>query len=200
MVWSVRGRSLELCSCRLLCPCWLTADVEPDEGWCSGVFAFEVDEGASDGVDLAGGKVVATFDWPGNFWAGNGTARLYIDEAADADQRRELEAIFGGQKGGPLGAVLPAVVTNVLPTEFTEIAMEWGDPTSLRVGTFGEATLRRVRDEPGRVTTVASAATLTAFEMERLEVARSKGSRWHDPDLRSWEGDSGTLHEFDWAG
>jgi hypothetical protein len=200
MVWSVRGRSLEFCSCRLLCPCWLTADVEPDQGWCSGVLAFQVDEGASDGVDLAGGKVVATFDWPGNFWAGNGTGRLYIEQAADADQRRELEAIFGGQRGGPLGAVLPAVVTNMLPTQFTDIAIDWGEPTSLTVATVGEATLRPVKDQSGRSTTVASAAALTAFQMERMEVASSRGSRWQDPDLRSWDGDSGTMHKFDWAG
>lgn len=200
MVWSVRGRSLELCNCNLLCPCWLTADVEPDQGWCGGVFAFEVDEGSSDGVDLDGGKVVANFDWPGNFWAGNGTARLYIDQTATADQRRELEAIFGGQKGGPLGAVLPAVVTKVLPTAFTDIAIAWGDPTSLTVGTVGDATLRAVKDQPGSATTVASAAALTAFQMDRMELASSRGSRWHDPDLRAWEGDSGTLHAFDWAG
>lgn len=200
MSWSVRGRSLELCNCKLMCPCWVTAEVEPDQGWCGGVFGFEIDEGSSDGVSLDRGKVVATFEWPGNFWAGNGTARLYIDQAADADQRRELQAIFGGQKGGPLGAVLPAVVTTVLPTEFTEIAIDWGEPTSLTVGTVGDVTLRRVTDQTGRATTVSSAAALTAFQMDSMELASSKGSRWHDPDQRSWEGDSGTLHAFDWAG
>ena len=75
MAWSVSGRSLELCSCRLLCPCWLSPDVEPDQGWCSGAFVFDVGEGNSEGIDLAGCKVAAGFEWPGNFWKGEGTAR-----------------------------------------------------------------------------------------------------------------------------
>ena len=37
-------------------------------------------------------------DWP-NF-GGQGTARLYLDDQASPDQRRELEAVFSGQKGG----------------------------------------------------------------------------------------------------
>jgi hypothetical protein len=200
MPWAVRGKSLELCNCRLLCPCWVTADVEPDQGWCGGIFAFEVTEGSSEGIDLAGCKVAAGFDWPGNFWAGNGTARLFIDQAADVDQRRELEGIFGGQKGGPLGAVLPAVATNVLPTQFTDIALDWGDPTSIRIDGFGAADLRPVSDQPGRPTTVTNAAALTAFQMESMALASSKGGRWHDPDGRAWDSDSGTLHSFDWAG
>src|SRR6266540_2180009 len=125
MAWSVTGQSIELCNCRMLCPCWLGPEGQPDQGWCGGAFIFDIREGSSDGVELAGCKVAAAFEWPGNFWAGNGTARLYIDEATSAEQRRELEAIFGGQKGGPLADVLPAVVTNVLPTQFTGIAIDW---------------------------------------------------------------------------
>ncbi len=199
MTWSVRGRSLELCNCRMFCPCWLTAEGEPDQGWCGGVLAFEVVDGASDGVDLSGGKAEASIDWPGNFWAGGGTGRLYVDDRADAAQRRELEAIFGGRKGGPLGNVLPTVVTTWLPTEFTDITVHWDEPTSLRVGRFGEATLSRLRDGAGQTTTVQGAAALTAFGMTTMELASSKGSGWHDPDLREWEGDSGTLHDFTWS-
>ena len=28
----VQGQGLEICSCKIFCPCWLTADVEPDQG------------------------------------------------------------------------------------------------------------------------------------------------------------------------
>ena len=30
MAWNLSGRGLEMCSCKTFCPCWLTADVEPD--------------------------------------------------------------------------------------------------------------------------------------------------------------------------
>ncbi len=45
MAWNLSGRGLEICSCKTFCPCWLTADVEPDEGWCSAVLAWDSTEG-----------------------------------------------------------------------------------------------------------------------------------------------------------
>jgi hypothetical protein len=81
MAWSLSGRGLEICSCKTFCPCWLTADVVPDEGWCSAVFAVDSKEGSSGGVDLAGVKLALVADWPGNFHHGNGKARLYFDPA-----------------------------------------------------------------------------------------------------------------------
>ena len=70
MAWSVSGQSMEICSCNVFCPCWLSAEATPDQGWCSGVFAFDVQQGNSDGVDLGGTKVIFIADWPGNFWDG----------------------------------------------------------------------------------------------------------------------------------
>lgn len=200
MAWRLMGQSIELCSCRLLCPCWLGPEGEPDQGWCSGAFIFDVKEGSSDGVDLAGCKVAAAFEWPGNFWAGNGTARLYIDGAANGDQRRELEAIFGGQKGGPLGAVLPAILTGVLPTQFTRIEIDWGDNPSITIGNVAQLKLQPLKDPAGRPPKFEGGPTLAAFQIESMELASSKGSRWSDPELRPWEGDSGTLHTFNWDG
>jgi hypothetical protein len=61
-----------------------------------------IQEGASDGVDLGGRKVLWLIGLPKDFASGNGTGRIYIDEGADARQRQELEAIFTGKKGGPV--------------------------------------------------------------------------------------------------
>jgi hypothetical protein len=94
MAWQLSGRSMELCSCRMLCPCWLGSEGVPDQGWCGGALGFDIQRGSSDGVDLSGTKVALAAEWPGNFFGGNGTARLYISDAANAEQRRELEAIF----------------------------------------------------------------------------------------------------------
>jgi Protein of unknown function (DUF1326) len=99
MAWQLTGQIHEACSCKLLCPCWLGPEIEPDQGWCGGMILFDIQQGHSDGVDLSGCKAVFFGEWPGNFWAGQGTARLIIDEATTADQRRELEAILSGQKG-----------------------------------------------------------------------------------------------------
>jgi hypothetical protein len=199
MAWKVSGQSMELCSCDMLCPCWLGPEGAPDQGWCGGTFAFDIREGNSDGVNLSGTKVALTAEWPGNFFLGNGTARLYLDESASDDQRRELEAIFSGHKGGHLEGLFGAVVTKWLPAKSAKIDVQWGDNTSLTVGDVGRATLQSIKDASGKRTQVRSAAALTGFQMESMDLASSKGSRFSDPDMRAWEGDSGTLHEFNWS-
>jgi hypothetical protein len=40
MAWKVSGQSLELCSCKMLYPCWLGPEGAPDQGWCAGAFAL----------------------------------------------------------------------------------------------------------------------------------------------------------------
>ncbi len=199
MAWSVRGRSLELCNCKQFCPCWLGPTGEPDEGWCGAAFGYDIEEGSSDGVDLGGCQVALAFEWPGNFFGGNGSGRLYVDEAASAEQRRELEAIFVGKKGGPLAAVWDAVITKWLPTQATSIDIQWGEKPSLRVGDVGQATLSPLKDPSGQPTQIKGAAAQAALGIEQMDLADAVGSRWSDPDLRAFEGDDGTLHTFDWA-
>ena len=59
MSWNVSGRGLEICNCKTFCPCWLTPDVEPDEGWCGGGFAWDSKEGnVNDAVNF-------DFTWAG---------------------------------------------------------------------------------------------------------------------------------------
>ncbi len=200
MAWHISGRSMELCSCKMFCPCWLGPDGEPDEEWCSSTFVFEIQEGSSDGVDLAATRVAFTAHWPANFFAGNGTARLYIGEAASSDQRGALEDIFGGRKGGPFEPLWGAVISNWLPAETTTIDADWGESPSVTVGSVGQARLTRLKDDAGRATSVAGAAAQAAFQFDGMDLASAKGSHWSDPGLRSWDGDSGTLHAFDWSG
>ena len=198
MPWQVSGRSLELCSCKMFCPCWLGPEGEPDEGWCGGAFGFDVQRGNSDGVDLGGTTVALTAEWPGNFYAGGGKARLYIDDGASEDQRRELEAIFSGRKGGHLEGLMGAVIDEWLPARVAKVAITWEETPSITVNGIGQATLQPLSDGAGRTTKVTGAMGQAGFQIASMDLASSRGSRWSDPDMRRWEGDSGTLHEFDW--
>jgi hypothetical protein len=200
MAWHITGQSTEFCNCKLLCPCWLGPEGEPDEGWCGATFAFDVKEGSSDGVNLGGTKTVFVAEWPGNFFAGDGTARLYIDEAASPDQYRELEGIFSGKKGGNLEPLWDATIAKWLPTKTESIGIQWGDPTHVTMGDDCQVTLTPLKDSAGRRTKVTGAAAQAAFGFESMDLASSRGGRWSDPDLRSWDTDDGTLHEFDWSG
>jgi hypothetical protein len=189
MAWQLSGRSLELCSCKMLCPCWLGPEGTPDQGWCDGALGFDIERG----------NVAFTADWPGNIFGGQGTGRLYIDDRASAEQRRELETIFSGKKGGFLEGLMGAVISTWLPTETTTIEMGWGHQPFLRVGSIGQATLTPLKDQAGNPTRMDGAAAQTAFQFTNFGLASSKGSQWSDPKLRQWQGDSGTLHQFNWS-
>jgi hypothetical protein len=200
MAWQITGRWIELCRCKMFCPCWF-GPAEPDQGWCSGAVLADIQQGNSDGVNLSGRKVTFVGDWPKDFASGNGTARLYIDGGADVDQRRELEAIFTGKKGGPWAVVASAVITKWLPTLTANIEIEWGELPSVRVGDFGQATLQPLKNPAGQPTTMQGADAMAAFELERIELARSDGSQWANPEMRQWEsGGSGDVSTFNWRG
>ena len=126
----------------------------PDEEWCAAIFGFDVESGTSDGVDLAGSKVVFIAHWPANFFAGNGSARLYIDESRSSDQQRELEGIFSGKKGGLLESLWGAVLSNWHDTKTGKVEIEWGDNPSVKVAGVGEASLKPFRDGAGKHITI----------------------------------------------
>jgi len=63
MAWQLPGRSMELCSCKMLCPCWLGPEGVPDQGWCGGALGFDIERGSSDGVDLSGTRVALAAEW-----------------------------------------------------------------------------------------------------------------------------------------
>ena len=43
MSWELSGRSMELCSCNALCPCWLGPEGQPDQEWCAAIFGFDIE-------------------------------------------------------------------------------------------------------------------------------------------------------------
>lgn len=87
MSYQLEGRLLEVCNCRVLCPCWIGED--PDFGTCDTIVAWHMDQGTIDDVDVAGTTIAAVAHVPGNILEGNWTAAIYInDTASDAQEKR----------------------------------------------------------------------------------------------------------------
>src|SRR5205823_12452561 len=82
MAYQLEGRLLEVCSCKILCPCWVGED--PDFGTCDGVLAWHFDKGSIDDVDVVGRTFVILAHIPGNILKGNWKIRVYIDDKATA--------------------------------------------------------------------------------------------------------------------
>ena len=196
MAWNMSGHYMEGCSCKSVCPCKF-GPAEPDQGWCSGSFVFDIQDGSSDGVSLSGTKVAWSIDLPGDFAGGNGAARLYIDDAVGADQRRELEAIFQGKQGGNLEA-LGGLIARWLPTETASIDIQGGDEPSFSVRGVGQLNIQPVRDEAGRPARLVNAPLLAAFG-DSQDVAGADGG-WSDPEMRQWQsGGAGGTAAFSWS-
>ena len=51
MAYHLEGRLLEVCNCRVLCPCWIGED--PDNGTCDTIVAWRFDKGKVENVDVS---------------------------------------------------------------------------------------------------------------------------------------------------
>ena len=124
MAWQFRAQMTEACSCNMFCPCWfgVKEQMVMDQGWCGGSVSFEIEDGRSDAVDLSGRTVVLLVHFPGpTMLDGNGTARVFIDDAANDEQTRELSEIFQGRKGGMGLQMIASLMSAWLPVEKTAI-------------------------------------------------------------------------------
>ncbi len=119
--YQLEGSLLEVCSCDVLCPCWIGED--PDQGTCDAVVAYHFDSGTIRGVDVAGLSLVAVAHIPGNVLEGNWREVVYVDENATDEQEAAMLDAFTGKLGGPL-ADLAELVGEVVAVERAPIKHE----------------------------------------------------------------------------
>jgi hypothetical protein len=150
MAYNIEGRLLEVCTCRILCPCWVGED--PDFGTCDGVLAWHFDKGTVDGVDVAGRTLVILAHIPGNILKGNWRVRVYLDEQATSSQKDALLKVWTGKAGGPV-ADLAKLVGQVDAVEQVPITFQVkGVSGTLKVGGAIEATLAPFQGATGQPT------------------------------------------------
>jgi len=109
MAWNLKGSYVETCSCELMCPCNLTFNHGATYDFCRVTLVFNIREGDIEGTDIAGLKVAAIADTPKVMTDGNWRLGVFIDEHATDEQFDKLVQVFGGQLGGPMGALTPLV-------------------------------------------------------------------------------------------
>jgi hypothetical protein len=102
MPYRMTGRFFEACDCFVPCPCWF--DHDPNEDECTGIVAWQIENGEIDDVDVTGLSVVS-ISQHGGHRGGAGQMRvvLVLDEAAGVEHQAVLEQAFSGVLGGPLG-------------------------------------------------------------------------------------------------
>lgn len=98
--YRLRGSFYEACDCFTVCPCWMGNN--PDGGECTGVFAWEIEQGLIDGVDVTGLLVVSVSHHLGMRDEAKQRVVIFIDDRASRQQADALAAAFSGRLGGPL--------------------------------------------------------------------------------------------------
>ena len=92
MGYHLEGRLLEVCNCKVLCPCWIGED--PDNGTCDTIVSWRIDKGVIEGTDVSGLTIAAVAHVPGNILLGNWTAAIFVDAKASAAQEQALLKVW----------------------------------------------------------------------------------------------------------
>jgi len=153
MAYHLEGRLLEVCNCRVLCPCWIGED--PDYGTCDTIVAWHFDRGEVDGVDVGGTTIAMIAHIPGNILQGNWKAAVYVSDNTTPQQQDAILGVYTGKKGGPV-AELAKLVGEVVSVERVPIKFDvHGGSGTLKVGNDGYAELEPYKNASGATTTLA---------------------------------------------
>ena len=198
MSWNLSGHGIEMCSCEVFCPCWVTPNVAPDQGWCAGLFAWDCEAGESDGVDMTGVKFGLLADWPGNFHEGKGKGRVLVDSGVSEAQRSEILSVFDGGKDGAVPALWGAVINEWLTPSDVDIDIDWSDKR-LTISDVGEANLTSITDANGNQTHIFNSVSQVAIGINQLDLMSVDSPTIADPELRQWTAKDGVKFDFSWS-
>jgi hypothetical protein len=146
MAYQLEGSLLEVCTCNILCPCWVGED--PDGGTCDGLFAWHINTGSINGTDVSGQTFGFVAHIPGNILEGNWRIVVFIEDDASDEQQQALLDVWTGKLGGPV-ADLAQLVGEVVAVERVPVTfmvegvkgtVKYGDSASAQLEPFKGAT------------------------------------------------------------
>ena len=199
MSWHLKGSYVETCSCELMCPCNLSFDHGATYDFCRVVLVFNIRQGEIEGTDIGGLKVAMIADTPKVMTDGNWRLGVFIDEAANDEQSGKLVQVFGGQLGGPMGALAP-LVGEMLGVERAAIEVhDDGLRHSVRVGDVIDFEIEDIVPfgvETGEPVRFAGMFHPVASDLTMAEAKRSRINAFGI----AYEGKTGlSTSEFSWA-
>ncbi|UIF84585.1 DUF1326 domain-containing protein [Cupriavidus sp. UYPR2.512] len=178
MSYHLEGRLLEVCNCRVLCPCWIGED--PDFETCQSINAWHIDQGTVEGVDVAGNTIATVCRIPGNVLQGNWSVAIYISDHASKAQEEALLKVYSGRAGGPV-ADLAQLFGTVVSVERAPITFDVvGGKGTLKIGADYHAELEPYLGPSGANTTLSDTVFSTVpgapVFVSKAPVYRSKNA------------------------
>jgi hypothetical protein len=200
VAYDLEGSLLEVCTCDVLCPCWIGED--PDRGDCLSVVAYHFNRGTIRGVDVDGLTLVSTVHIPGNVLAGNWKQVVIVDDSATEEQADAMLDAFTGKLGGPL-ADLAQLVGERVEIRRAPISHTIVDGAgTLRVGDYIEAEMHPYRGPDGSITTLNNSifstvpgapAYVAVADRQRVEIPEH-GLSWSVENRNAIQSDWHLVH------
>ena len=192
--WRISGELEEACSCDAACPCWW--DSKPTKMTCGGGETLFIEKGNYGNVRLdglavgligqspAGKSMMESFgNW--NF------AYLYVDEKANADQRKALEQIAMAIGG-------PAAPKEKMKVRYVPITRRvTGKEHQITLGPYGEYSGHLVE---GGMGTLSKISNPTGADPIRKEYYQGRTSKYmyNDADQKwNWKDSNYMWNKFD---
>jgi len=154
MAYDVEGKLLEVCTCNVLCPCWVGEN--PDGGVCESALAWHVDTGTIEGVDVSGLTIAASVHIPENVLIPKSwKAAIFVDERASDAQEQAMLKVWTGQLGGAI-ADLAGLIGEVVAVERAPITFTVdGGKGRLTIGDVADADLVPFVGATGKATVLS---------------------------------------------
>ena len=151
MAYEIEGKLLEVCSCNVLCPCWVGEN--PDGGTCDSALAWHIDGGNIEGVNVTDRTVALSVHIPGNVLTPKSwKAAVFVDDGATDEQQALLLKVFTGQLGGAI-ADLAGLIGEVVSVERVPITFTVdGGRGRLTVGVIADAEITPYTGATGKPT------------------------------------------------
>jgi hypothetical protein len=174
MGYDIEGRLLEVCTCNVLCPCWVGEN--PDYKTCDTTIAWGIENGTIEGVDVGGLTIAVSAHIPNNILEPKSwTAAVFVDDRASDEQQDVLLKLFTGQLGGAV-ADLAGLIGEVTTVERVPITFSVeGGNGRLMLGDSVEADMTPYVGATGKPTTLAETVFST---IPGSPVFASKASRY----------------------
>jgi hypothetical protein len=153
LVYQLQGTLLEVCSCGVLCPCWVGED--PDLGECWSFLSHAFDTGQIDGVDVSGLSIVSLVHIPGNVLTPKSwKLAFFVSDRASEAQKDAIVRAYTGQLGGPL-ADLAGLIGEVVTVQSVPIFHNVKDGKgTISIPGIVEGDMEPYRGGDGTVTTL----------------------------------------------
>lgn len=104
MSYHLEGDLLEVCTCKILCPCWV-GETPDGDGTCQSINSWHVRKGNVNAVDVSNLTIAGVNHIPGNPLDGNWKVIFFVDDKATAEQHEALVSAFTGKLGGPIKGI-----------------------------------------------------------------------------------------------